>query len=358
MQIFTNEARQSEYTVLDSYYNPAQVCLFDIETTGFAAEATSLYLIGCVYFESDRWYIKQWFNDDGISEHAIISNFMEFISKYKYIIHYNGDGFDIPYITRKLSMHNMSYSFDNIESIDLYKKIKPFKDIFHLDNLKQKTVERYIGINRLDKYSGGDLIKVYNEYLSDKAPKNRQLLLQHNYEDLEGLLYCCCLLSYTKLKAGCFSFVKMGVRDNRLLFSLSLDYSIPKRITLGINDMIITGNKTEMTINAPIISEELKFFFDNYKEYYYLPAEDMAVHKSVAGYVDKNYRVQAKKETCYIRHTGHYISQIDDGIMAGYRRNVKDKESFIELCDSFLQDIDMLNAYARHIIGLAMKLSS
>ena len=37
-------------------------------------------------------------------------------------------------------------------------------------------------------------------------------------------------------------------------------------------------------------------------------------------------------------------------IMSGYKRNYKDKESYIELVDSFLQDIDLLNAYARHII--------
>ncbi|MDE5873841.1 MAG: elongation subunit of DNA-dependent DNA polymerase, partial [Lachnospiraceae bacterium] len=89
----------------------------------------------------------------------------------------------------------------------------------------------------------------------------------------------------------------------------------------------------------------------NYREYYYLPAEDMAVHKSVATYVDKDYRVQAKKENCYLRHTGHFISQINDGIMSGYRKDLKDKETFIELNDSFLQDMDMVNAYARHVIS-------
>ena len=351
MQIITNDARINKYLMLDQFYNPEDIIVFDIETTGFTAENTTLYLIGCCYYHKGQWKITQWFNDDGVSETDIISLFMEFTKNYKYLLHYNGDGFDIPYLQKKISRLKLDYSFDHIESIDLYKKIKGFKEILHLDNLKQKSIEKFLGIDRLDKYTGGDLIKVYTDYLTNHSEKGKQLVLQHNYEDLEGLLYSTCLLSYTKLKAGCLTVQKMSVRDNRLLFSINLEYSLPKRITLGINDILITGNKKEATINVPILTDELKFFFDDYKEYYYLPAEDMAVHKSVAKYVDKNYREQAKKDNCYLRRKGHFISQIDDGILQGYKYNSKDKETYIELADSFLKDIDMLNAYARHIIS-------
>ena len=146
----------------------------------------------------------------------------------------------------------------------------------------------------------------------------------------------------------------MSVRDNRLLFSITLDYPLPKRVTLGINNVLITGFQYEATINVPIITDELKFYFDNYKEYYYLPAEDMAVHKSVAQYVDKDYREQAKKDNCYLRRKGHFITQIDNGILQGYKYSSRDKETYIELVDSFLQDIDMLHAYARHIMAKSM----
>lgn len=354
MQIITNEAHESKYLRLAQYYKPEDIAVFDIETTGFAAETTKLYLIGCAFYRSGSWYITQWFNDDGDSEKEIIASFMEFLKSYKLLIHYNGDGFDIPYLTSKLKKYDLQYNFDMIESIDLYKRIKPFKNMLHIDNLKQKTIEKFLGINRLDKYSGGDLIKVYQEYLSAHDDMRKKLIIQHNYEDIEGLLYCCSMLAYTKLAAGCLTVRKMSVRDNRLVFSLTLDYELPKRITIGNNDIVITGYINEATITVPIISEELKFFFDNYREYYYLPAEDMAVHKSVATYVDKNYRIPAKRDTCYLRRSGHFITQLDNGILAGYKRNYKDKETFIELSDSFLQDIDLLHAYARHVIRLSI----
>ncbi|MBR3600384.1 MAG: ribonuclease H-like domain-containing protein [Lachnospiraceae bacterium] len=350
MEKIKSKARNHDFLVLHNYFNPEDMVAFDIETTGFTAETTILYLIGCAHYENGEWYITQWFNNDGISEREILIEFFTFIKDKKYLFNYNGDGFDIPYVTKKLKRFELNFSFDNMESIDLYKYIKPFKKVLHLDNLKQKTLEKFLNINRLDKYTGGDLIKTYEDYLKNQDKLSRQLVIQHNYEDLEGLLYSSSLLAYNKLKAGSFVVQKMSLRDNRLLFSLTLKYPLPRRITLGTNDIIVTGHKNEATINVPIISDEFKFYFDNYKEYYYLPAEDMAVHKSVASYVDKNYRMQAKKETCYLRRRGHFITQIDSGILSGYKRDYKDKETFIELVDSFLQDLDMLTAYSRHVI--------
>ncbi len=354
MQIITNNVHNNKLLQISSYYNPEDIIIFDIETTGFVAEATKLYMIGCAFYKEGKWMITQWFNDDGNSETDIISLFFEFASHYKYLLHYNGDGFDIPYLTKNASQLNIGYNLDKLVSIDLYKILKPFKDIMHIDNLKQKTLENFIGINRLDKYSGGNLIKIYQEFLMTGNESKKKLLIQHNYEDLEGLMYCCSLLSLTKLKAGCFIIRKMSVKDNRLLFTLSLDYPVPKRISIGVKDILISAYENEATINVPIVSEEMKFFFDNYRDYYYLPAEDMAVHKSVAKYVDRNYRFQAKKENCYQKRTGHFITQLDSGILTGYKRDYKDTETFIELVDSFLQDMDMLISYSRYIIFKCM----
>ncbi len=354
MEIIENKAHKSKYSGPECYYAPQDVLVFDIETTGFTAENTTLYMIGCAYYKDNAWYIRQWFNENGTSEEQLVRDFASFANDYKYLVSYNGDGFDIPYMAKKMELYKLEKTEFTFESIDIYKQIRFLKEKLHLDNMKQKTVERFLGINRLDKYSGGDLIKVYQEYVAHPLTKNKQLLLQHNYEDLEGLLDCCSMLAYCHLKAGSLLVKKMSVRQNRLMFSLQLNHPLPKRITLEINGIIITGFENNATINAPILSEELKFFFDNYREYYYLPAEDRAVHKSVASYVDKNYREPAKKETCYLKKQGFFISQIDDGILSGYKRSVSDKETFIELSDSFLQDLDLLHAYARHIIRLAL----
>ena len=356
MQIIANKARDNKLIQIKDYYSPSDFVLFDIETTGFAAAQTVIYLIGCGYYEDDELVIKQWFNEDGKSELEIITAFMDFISQYKYLINYNGNGFDIPYLEKKFEEYCLSYTFDNIESVDLYKIIRPYKDLLHLDNLKQKTLEHFLGINRLDKYSGGDLIKIYKEYLDKPEDKKEQLLLQHNFEDIEGLIYNCCLMSYQRFTEGEFTLSAMHVKNNKLQFNLLLDYSIPKRLSTGSNGVIITGYQNEATISVTIVEDELKFFFDNYKEYYYLPAEDRAIHKSVATYVDQSYREKAMKDNCYVRKSGYFITQLDNGIIHGYKKTYEDTETYIELIDSFLQDKDKLNEYVHYILGKMINL--
>ena len=52
-------------------------------------------------------------------------------------------------------------------------------------------------------------------------------------------------------------------------------------------------------MDVALFNNKLKYYFENYKEYYYLPEEDMAIHKSLAIYVDKKFRVKATPTTSY-----------------------------------------------------------
>ena len=101
MEKVVNEAHRSKFQTLEQFYTSEDLLVFDIETTGFTAEHTALYLIGCAYYKNRQWNICQWFNQDGRSEADILEQFLSFAMNYKYVITYNGDGFDIPYITGK-----------------------------------------------------------------------------------------------------------------------------------------------------------------------------------------------------------------------------------------------------------------
>ena len=89
-------------------------------------------------------------------------------------------------------------------------------------------------------------------------------------------------------------------------FTLDLSFPTPVRSQLpcGIT-VVLSDNKLKLLI--PITSCELKHFYPNYKDYYYLPLEDTAMHKSVAQFVDKNYRTQAKAANCYARKCGEFV---------------------------------------------------
>jgi len=67
-----------------------------------------------------------------------------------------------------------------------------------------------------------------------------------------------------------------------------------------------------LKLRIPLLAGELRYYLPNYRDYYYLPQEDMAIHKSVAAYVDKDYRLKATKDTCYIKKSGIFLPLPED----------------------------------------------
>ena len=133
---------------------------FDIETTGFSGDRCQLYLIGCTYYKDNTWNLIQWFADTRAAEADLLHHFFKFLEQYKTLVHFNGDGFDIPFLLKRCKHFNLPYSFDNVASFDIYKKVKPYRNLLRLDSLKQKSIEQFLEISRTDKYNGGQLIEV------------------------------------------------------------------------------------------------------------------------------------------------------------------------------------------------------
>ena len=52
MEKVVNEAHRSKFQTLEQFYTSEDLLVFDIETTGFTAEHTALYLIGCAYYKN------------------------------------------------------------------------------------------------------------------------------------------------------------------------------------------------------------------------------------------------------------------------------------------------------------------
>ncbi len=352
-------------------YDVSRLVFFDIETTGFAADSTYLYLIGCSYYRDNSFQLIQWFSEDIREESQLITSFFEFLKGYDVLLHYNGTGFDIPYIQRKCALLGLNYSFEKLISIDIYKKISPFKKIFRLNNFKQKTIESFLNINRTDTFSGGDLIQVYQGYLGKKnyellrskrnpgaifeSPSEAEILLNqlllHNEDDLRGLILISPILSYADLFERPIRILSAGVDGNQFTIHFELSVSLPVRVSYG-NDLAhltAIGNHAILTIQ--IFEGELKHFYDNYKDYYYLPAEDRVVHKSIAHFVDKDYRSKAKPSNCYTRKQGIFAPQYELLFTPCFKLEYQSKLSFLEIHTDFLLQEEMLEQYVKHIMN-------
>lgn len=344
--------------LIDKIYDEESI-FFDIETTGFSPTSASVYLIGCARRKGKHICIDQFFAESPREEKVIISAFVELLKQYRTIISFNGIGFDIPFLKAKCDLYGVAENFSGYNYIDIFKSVSQLKFLLNLENYKQKTVEKFLGIDRADKYNGGELINVYYDYVRTKDDEALELLMLHNYEDVLGMTSLLPILSYTEFFNGQYSITESkiepyktidGEEKYEFIISLKNDYLIPKRLSKKTDSFYLILNKETASIRVPVYSGELKYFFENYKDYYYLPEEDRAVHKSVAGFVDKDFREKCHANNCYTRKQGDFLIQYYDIMNPEFKADYKDKFSYFELTDDFCESDVMLRRYVEHIL--------
>ena len=124
--------------IIPKQYNKNQflanknLVFFDIETTGFSSIHSNLYLIGCIQEFDGKYEVIQWFAENPEEESLILHEFFQYIAHTDTLVHYNGTGFDIPYLEAKCKKYSLPYQFTKYNSFDLYKRISKFKNILYI----------------------------------------------------------------------------------------------------------------------------------------------------------------------------------------------------------------------------------
>ena len=355
---------------------------FDIETTGFSRTACLCYLIGAAYRDNDSNTITiiQWLAESDTDEPALLSEFAKLTASFSLLTHFNGDSFDIPFLQKRAAIHNIELHLDNLRSIDLYKHAKGLKSLLRLESYNQKSVEHFLGIHREDKYSGGELIKVYKDYVKNvhtpiEHNEAERLLLLHNFDDICGLLKVSSILSYNNIINKRFTYKDImyticqsqdmlhsadgnwhnaattatnnstttnnsnnnNINNNHayITLSFSLPEEVPVSVLLKDDEYVLRAEKDVLKLRFPVLTDTLKFFYADYRNYYYLPYEDTAMHKSVAAYVDAECKVKATKETCYTKKYAAFIMlPAYSGDMPVFKRDYNEQNVYLMLDSS------------------------
>ena len=341
---------------------PIEDILFlDIETTGFSSKASYLYLIGCAYYADGAWQMIQWFAENYEEEIDILTEFFWFAGSFKCLIHFNGNTFDLPFLLQKCKQYELAYSFEGMKNVDLYKCIAPCKFFLKLPNCKLKTLEQFLGIARKDVFNGGELISLYREYVKAPSEYAENGILLHNKEDILGMMNILPVLAYYDLFAKDVKAKKVqanyyqdldGVKRMELLMTVTLPTELPRTVSASVNQCYFSGEGLTGTLKVPVYEEEMKYFYANYRDYYYLPTEDVALHKSVATFVDSEHRMQASAATCYTRKHSQYLPQWGMFREPFFKRDYKSRELFFELTPELKKDREAFSAYANHVLAM------
>ena len=344
---------------------PLEQALFlDIETTGLSPMNSHVYMIGLAYYENDNWNVLQWMAENASEEIELLQALVDFLPRFTHLFHFNGTRFDLPYLLERAKKFGIDLSFNQLEALDIYKCVSPLKGLLALPNCKQKSIEVFLGINRIDQYSGGELIEVYKEYVANPNEEALNLLIQHNYDDMRGMLDILPILSYCDLLDGSLKVSKVemlktlsmeGKESYELSLYLKNSNPLPKRIFAYYDGNFMHAEENVVNIKVPVYEEELKFFYANYKDYYYVPSIDEAYHKSISAHIDPSLRQQATATTCYTKMASIFLKQYDVLVEPFFKREYKEKESYFEITDETKKDRKLFEAYANHILQVICK---
>ncbi len=320
---------------------------FDIETTGLSWRTSHLYLIGALFFDpaTDAFTLRQWFLDRPTEEKEMLVSFFTFLSGVKRLIHFNGTTFDLPYLTHKALFYQMEDPLSSIASLDLYQALRPFQSFLGLSSMKQKSVEQYVSFPRKDQLDGKQLISVYHDYLQTLDAQKLELLFLHNYEDVLGMGSVLELFALPALFHGDFTITSCQFTGQALEVVLHSDREIPVSLSRTCPDGSLAVSGSQVSLSLQACAAELKYFFADYKNYYYLPLEDQAVHKSVGAFVDPEHRQKAKAANCYQRRSGIFLPQQKEFFKPTFREDFKSRPYFFEWSDKLLSETDLLKEY-------------
>lgn len=342
MLVFRNKADIKIEYPITNFSNKDKILFFDIETTGFSRKYCIVYLIGCMYYSGNELYYTQWLAENFNDEANVLMAFHKFIKDFDTIIHFNGNSFDIPFVTERGNKYNLDFNFDNFQSIDIYKPVSKLNHLLKMENNKQKSFEKLLNIKREDIFSGGDLIELFKQYVESKDERLLFPLLLHNKEDVWNMGLLCNLISITDIFEYKYNVESFKIHDfksyqgdicQELCITATLHNPVPINISHNTNGFYFKVEDTRLILTVPVCNGTFKYFFNNYKDYYFLPLEDRAIHKSIGEYMDKKFRKAATASTCYEKFSGSFLPIFDTETVSfneHFKLEHKDKISYIK----------------------------
>lgn len=166
------------------YFKDLRVGVLDIETTGLNP-ARNKFILGCLH-DVDRGELHQVLAESRSEEEEALDEYMEILDRMDAVVTYNGKHFDMPFIARRYGnvYHPLPYD------LDLYQVLHKHSDLRKiLPNLKQKTLENYMGLwnSRADEIDGGESVRLYNHYENTGDSDAEAKILLHNNDDVRQL---------------------------------------------------------------------------------------------------------------------------------------------------------------------------
>lgn len=165
---------------------PSQALFLDTETTGLSGgTGTMAFLVGLGFFEEDRFVVLQAFLRDPGDEPAMIGFLEEFLPRFRWLVTFNGRGFDVPILQNRFILARRPFPLDGAPHLDLLPLARRLWRE-RLVSCALTALERdVLGVVRDQAdIPSGVIPLVYRDYLRTGDAREIPRILYHNRMDI------------------------------------------------------------------------------------------------------------------------------------------------------------------------------
>lgn len=217
--------------------------------------------------ENGDYNIFIWKVEQEEDEYEMLKIISDEFRKSSLIYGYNSTSFHLPYLKNKYKAYGLEDPFTCLDHIDLLQKCKHIGKALNL-SLKISDLRLY-----------------FQE--SDEEPEIRII-----FDTLS-------LLEYEEFFNGNFTVEHVVAESDALLVVLESSINIHHALHINHPAFYLMLDQDAIKVQIRLFDGRLKVYYANYEDYYYLPEEDMIIHKSMASGISKDKKEKATYETCY-----------------------------------------------------------
>jgi hypothetical protein len=158
----------------------------DLETTGLAGGAgTYAFLVGCGWFESGSFRVRQFFLASFDAERALLEAVAEAVDTAGTVVTFNGKSFDLPLLDTRFVMHRLETPFGGLPHVDM---VHPARRLWKTEDGRLSTLEHTQCRHRREgDVPGFEIPSRYFRYVRSGDARALEAVMEHNRLDLLAL---------------------------------------------------------------------------------------------------------------------------------------------------------------------------
>ncbi|MEW6723613.1 MAG: ribonuclease H-like domain-containing protein [Bacillota bacterium] len=167
----------------DGWLPADPVAFLDIETTGLDPDHAHVTLVGVAWEERGVRWLEQFFVDEPKDEEDLLRAVANRLRRFSGLVTYNGHFFDLRFLRVRTS--TLGVGWPNLEHLDLLHVAREWQRNHNLlPDCRLQTVMAFFRLGRTDHTSGHEMVQAYQRWLKTRDPVHRDLILEHNAQDL------------------------------------------------------------------------------------------------------------------------------------------------------------------------------